>query len=210
MQSMLHRSQVISQTEKCINWTCVIQATKFFLKINKVCVHNVTKNWPFKEFPGNPVVKDLVLSLLWLRSLLWHGFYPSLAQKILHATGVAKRGRQEGRERKKEGKEGRKANLFQRTNRSGTTFRSHTLLMNMSLLSFSMNPAQTSLRLIWATLFSLSWGNPITQNSPFTHHQQQISWTAFPGPTALKETRLLCWSSVCLSVTWDSSHPMYL
>ena len=28
------------------------------------------------EFPGGLVVKDLVLSLLWLRSLLWRGFNP--------------------------------------------------------------------------------------------------------------------------------------
>ena len=28
------------------------------------------------EFPGGPVVKDLSLSLLQLRSLLWHGFNP--------------------------------------------------------------------------------------------------------------------------------------
>ena len=27
-----------------------------------------------REFPGGLEVKDLVLALLWLRSLLWHGF----------------------------------------------------------------------------------------------------------------------------------------
>ena len=35
-------------------------------------------------------VKGLVLSLLWLGSLLWPGF-DSLAQELLHATGVAKK-----------------------------------------------------------------------------------------------------------------------
>ena len=35
-------------------------------------------------------VKDLVLSLLWLGSLLWHAFN-LLAQELPHATGAAKR-----------------------------------------------------------------------------------------------------------------------
>ena len=30
------------------------------------------------EFPGSLVVKDLALSLLWLGSLLWHGFNPCI------------------------------------------------------------------------------------------------------------------------------------
>ena len=35
-------------------------------------------------------VKDLVLSLLWLRSLLWHEFNP-WPQELLHDVGVAKK-----------------------------------------------------------------------------------------------------------------------
>ena len=31
---------------------------------------------PAEEFSGGLVVKDLALSLLWLRSLLWYGFDP--------------------------------------------------------------------------------------------------------------------------------------
>ena len=31
---------------------------------------------PGREFPGGTVVKDLALSLLLLRSLLWCGFHP--------------------------------------------------------------------------------------------------------------------------------------
>ena len=42
-----------------------------------------------QEFPGGAqCVKDLALSLLWLRSLLLHGFDPCLAQELLHAVGV--------------------------------------------------------------------------------------------------------------------------
>ena len=37
-------------------------------------------------------VKGLVLSLLWLRLLLWHGFSPTAGvKKILHAKGVGKK-----------------------------------------------------------------------------------------------------------------------
>ena len=35
-------------------------------------------------------IKDLVLPLLWLRSLLWH-MLDSLVQEFLHAVGVAKK-----------------------------------------------------------------------------------------------------------------------
>ena len=34
------------------------------------------KNRQLLEFPGGPVVKDLALSLLWLRLQLWHGLDP--------------------------------------------------------------------------------------------------------------------------------------
>ena len=36
------------------------------------------------------MVKDLVLSLPWLRSLLWHGWVRSLAWKLSHAVSEAK------------------------------------------------------------------------------------------------------------------------
>ena len=35
------------------------------------CSH--PKNRLMMEFPGGLVIKDLALSLLWFRSLLWHG-----------------------------------------------------------------------------------------------------------------------------------------
>ena len=57
----------------CFNWipaeerTC----TKIQKRVNKLFW--LTVIW---EFPGGPAVKDLALSLLWLRSLLWLGFDP--------------------------------------------------------------------------------------------------------------------------------------
>ena len=38
------------------------------------------------------MVKDLAVSLLWIGSLLWHGWVQSLAWELLHAMGVAKGG----------------------------------------------------------------------------------------------------------------------
>ena len=49
----------------------------FFYKIRKM------------EFPCGLVVKDLVLSLQWLRSLLWHGFDPWPMN--FYALGAAKK-----------------------------------------------------------------------------------------------------------------------
>ena len=44
-------------------------------------------------------VKGLVLSLLWLRLLLWHGFSPTaVVQELLHAKGV---GQKKKRKKKK-------------------------------------------------------------------------------------------------------------
>lgn len=42
----------------------------------------------FSAFPGGLTVRDLQLSLLWLRSFLWGVFYPGPG--TLHATGMAK------------------------------------------------------------------------------------------------------------------------
>ena len=42
---------------------------------NPQVIHVLVKSW-LQEFPGGLAVKDLVLSLLWLESLLWLGFNP--------------------------------------------------------------------------------------------------------------------------------------
>ena len=46
-------------------------------------------------------VKDLALSLLWLRSQLWRGFYPSPVWELLHAMGVAKKKKKKRKKKKK-------------------------------------------------------------------------------------------------------------
>ena len=42
------------------------------------------------EFPDGLAVKDMVVSLEWLRSLLWHRFDPQ-PREVLHTTGMAKK-----------------------------------------------------------------------------------------------------------------------
>ena len=39
-----------------------------------LCIYRIL--YKIKEFPSGLAIKDLELSLLWLRSLLWHGFDP--------------------------------------------------------------------------------------------------------------------------------------
>ena len=64
-----------------------------------------SKKKRLKEFCGGLVVKDLVLSLLWLKSLLWHEFDPWPRNFLLYATGAAKeKKKKKKKERKKEKK----------------------------------------------------------------------------------------------------------
>ena len=48
----------------------------------------------FEEFPGGLAVKDLALSLLWLRFIPW-------PQECLHATGMAKRKKKKKKRKRK-------------------------------------------------------------------------------------------------------------
>ena len=57
--------------EKLVNIDIQVQNKILPNKIQKI---SIKKIYHGQEFPGGLVIKNLVLSLLWLRSLLWCGF----------------------------------------------------------------------------------------------------------------------------------------